>query len=481
MTAMAPPPGGATIRMYRHGLGDCFLLGFDVRGASPYYVLIDCGVVLGTPDPGARMTEVVKSIAETTGQRIHLLVVTHEHWDHLSGFLQAAEEFRGFQVDNLWFAWTENPADDLANSLRHEFGRDVAALRVALGRSGHSEALVGAQQLTEFFGAVSGGKTTSDALAAVRALPKSSAPVYLYPGDGPLPLPAAVGLNSKSDPAQVRVYVLGPPHDEAVLKRVNPTAKGKEVYTEVGLTPRSAFLLALRDPRDLAPDEAVLRELSFPFDARVRVPLQQAASLPFFMDHYGPPAPAPTVALPPDEGTWRRIDDDWLGTSGALALQLDSYTNNTSLVLAFEFPDSGRVLLFAADAQVGNWLSWGDLTWQVNQGATRSTVTSKDLLNRAVLYKVGHHGSHNGTVRGQGDTPLGLELMMSKDLVAFISVDHAMAVKKRWGKMPFDRLVQRLSEKTSGRVVQSDRAVSTPPLDGLRNGPNDLFYEYDVR
>ena len=36
-------------------------------------------------------------------------------------------------------------------------------------------------------------------------------------------------------------------------------------------------------------------------------------------------------------------------------------TNNTSLALAFELIEKGRVgkvLLFPADAQVGNWLSW---------------------------------------------------------------------------------------------------------------------------
>jgi hypothetical protein len=47
-----------------------------------------------------------------------------------------------------------------------------------------------------------------------------------------------------------------------------------------------------------------------------------------------------------------------LGLAGRLALQLDSDTNNTSLVLAFELGKSGRVLLFPGDAQVGNWLSW---------------------------------------------------------------------------------------------------------------------------
>jgi len=43
-----------------------------------------------------------------------------------------------------------------------------------------------------------------------------------------------------------------------------------------------------------------------------------------------------------------------------LALNLDSDTNNTSLVLAFRAGRAGQRqgAAVAADAQVGNWLSW---------------------------------------------------------------------------------------------------------------------------
>jgi hypothetical protein len=56
--------------------------------------------------------------------------------------------------------------------------------------------------------------------------------------------------------------------------------------------------------------------------------------------------------------SWRRIDQDWLLSAARLSLQMDSATNNTSLVLAFEFIETGEVLLFAADAQIGSWKSW---------------------------------------------------------------------------------------------------------------------------
>jgi glyoxylase-like metal-dependent hydrolase (beta-lactamase superfamily II) len=92
------------VRMYRQGLGDCFLLTFPRPGGErPFYMLIDCGVVLGTPDAGAIMMEVVEDIRATT-ENIDLLVVTHEHWDHNSGFVQAKSVFAKLNVHNVWLA-----------------------------------------------------------------------------------------------------------------------------------------------------------------------------------------------------------------------------------------------------------------------------------------------------------------------------------------------------------------------------------------
>jgi len=78
-------------------LGDCILITLprtSVEGSRDvYHIMIDRGVILGTPDGAAKMTEVVEDIAATTGGEIDLLVVSHEHWDHLSGFVQAKESF----------------------------------------------------------------------------------------------------------------------------------------------------------------------------------------------------------------------------------------------------------------------------------------------------------------------------------------------------------------------------------------------------
>ena len=131
--------------------------------------------------------------------------------------------------------------------------------------------------------------------------------------------------------------------------------------------------------------------------------------------------------------SWRRIDADWLGVAADLAMQLDRGVNNTSLVLAFELIDSGRVFLFPGDAQIGNWLSWQDSSWEVG-GAT---VHAAGLLARTVFLKVAHHGSQNAT---------------------FIPTSKKDAVKVHWGDMPYDAIVADLEAKTGERVVRADDA-----------------------
>ena len=154
---------------------------------------------------------------------------------------------------------------------------------------------------------------------------------------------------------------------------------------------------------------------------------------------------------------WRRIDDEWLiAAASQSALKLDSDVNNTSLVLAIELPRSKKILLFAGDAQADSWHLWDDIQWASADG---SPITTDDLLKRTVLYKVGHRGSHNGTLRSDvgGKKRKGLELMDSPELVAMLPVDqHTASTLKHWPRMPFGLLVNRLSERTWGRLLRAD-------------------------
>ena len=125
--------------MYRQGLGDCFLLTFPKPEGGDFYILIDCGVILGTPDADRLMKAVVADIAATT-KRLDVLVATHEHWDHVSGFDPSKDLFKDFDIGEVWLAWTEDPNDAIANRLRNERNQKLAALWLGVGAMRSSRA-----------------------------------------------------------------------------------------------------------------------------------------------------------------------------------------------------------------------------------------------------------------------------------------------------------------------------------------------------
>lgn len=432
------------IRMYRQGLGDCFLLTFPGTDGDRH-LLIDCGVLKGTEDATTTMQAVAANVMTTTKGSLAALVVTHEHWDHVSGFIQAADVFKDLKTTQAWFAWTEDATDDLAQQLsvrrkKTKAAVDAAANRLALADGASARRISSrVNALLAFSGglAAAPGRTTADGMAWPKQRPGAQIQ-YLRPGAAPHSIPGVEG---------VRVYVLGPPHDRQSIKKSDPSKKASEVYELAGAGGVDAGFMAAVEAQDAGVAAAQ------PFDNWFGLSDEKARQMAFFQQHYG-------FAEDADHG-WRRIEDEWLGAAGRLALKLDSDTNNTSLALAFELLPSGRVLLFPGDAQVGNWLSWESLAWSVTDDRGTRTVTARDLLARTVLYKVGHHGSHNATLREKG-----LELMTSPELAAMLPVDRRTAKKMEWN-MPLPSLYTRLAAKTRGRVLDLERGIPTERPDEL--------------
>lgn len=453
---MEAPPTGVKVRMYRQGLGDCFLLAFATDEERPFYVLIDCGLIVGTPDAPAKMQKVAADLAKATGDRIDVLVATHQHWDHLSGFEQAKDVFAPIQFGEVWVAWTEDPADPLAARLRAK--RETALRGLHAAAQGLRAAATGDKTTSRldpvlgFFGELGADGRPSGLQRALEFVLSRGNTRYHTPGRPPLPLPGGA-----------RAYVLGPPRDEKLLLRSDPSRRASEVYEKkLGLDDETAFFAAAvatvpGTGLKLTEEEEELRALSVPFDKPCGLPFEDAQKNAFFKERYF------GILKDKDQDkdiSWRRIDDSWLGSAEKLALQLDGDTNNTSLALAFELSPGGKVLLFPGDAQVGNWLSWESLAWprKGRPGDPATPVTAADLLHRTVLYKVGHHASHNATLRAKG-----LELMESPGLVAMIPVDEAMAREVKGWDMPFGELLKRLEEKTSGRILRVDKGLPEKP------------------
>jgi len=481
-----PKQSRLRIRIYRQGLGDCFLLTF-YGDADQRHILIDCGVLTGSPGGKDLIRQVAASIQQETGGKLAALVATHEHWDHISGFYDAKDIFDAIAVDEIWVAWTEDPANPLAKEMKRQNRLKLQALQLALVQLSKSEERQlqaygqGISDLLSFYGGASPGSTlaafsekTSEAMAAVTR--RTPPPTYWKPGD----------LILRNWLPGVRIYVLGPPMDPAMIKR--ETGKpGTETY---GLTGADrAFASALEEAlltADAPADPGRTERLAaaYPFERSLQWTNE---SLILKDPHLGPLYRA---YLAEDAG-WRRIDQDWLMSAARLGLQLDSGINNTSLVLAIEMVSSGKVLLFAADAQISSWKSWLTLNWSLREGnGSAKTIATPDLLRRTVFYKVGHHGSHNATLKEGG-----LESMNSPQLAAAIPVNEVFAKSSKHWEMPATALFARLRELTRGRILRADALWPTPDdaapaglstkewqqfLESVRLDQDGLFIDYYI-
>jgi beta-lactamase superfamily II metal-dependent hydrolase len=349
------------VRMYRTGFGDCFLVTFDPAGA-PRHVLIDFGAhmhgEIGTMDA------ILSDIESVTGKRLELLVATHAHRDHISGFGKFVDRFADFKIGQVWLPWTDNPKDPDAASLQSKH----------LALYGQLEKHLLLQQAAGL-----AGPETSAALSALANLRGNEtatserargfgtgAEVRYWGAGGVVPkVGDANGLSAE---------ILGPPKDVSFFARMNPPANqrylaaageaGNDVhpFLDQELKPGSAEFAGLQGQPQVSP-----------FDFHL---LAAAAESP----------------------------------ASRLALVLDSVRNNTSLVILFRY--RGKSLLFPGDAQWGNWQSW------------IGTEEAKRILSEVDFLKVAHHGSENATPVSvvDGLKAAGLASMVSTQSMPFPTI-----------------------------------------------------------
>lgn len=477
MPLLKPPANGVTVRMYRPGHGDCFLIAFPRQGGGkPYYVMIDCGYKPGSQaflDHGKGIGDIVKHLSASCGGHLDLAILTHEHQDHLNGIWKSARPyFENFEIEEAWVSWTEDPENEVANDLRTRHKDQLLGLlaarrelALAAGEADPAvsriDALLGFElgggadklNLTEMLAAAEkpeqsinkqGMKLIKDKAAGKKGC------FYRYPGKEPVSLDGSAGI---------RAFILGPPENADLIADEDPR-DGEGFPRDHGLS----LAAAARAPQG---------ERGRPFRRHFFVPLEYAfqSETPFFSERYGtgtaPDDDRNRIEVPRNP-SWRRIDNEWLYSAETLALKLNTGINNTSLVVAFELPNSKKVLFFAADAQRGNWISWKDVKFK--DGST--TVTARDLLSRAVLYKVGHHGSHNATLSGTvSDKYANLAWMgqgaAASEFTAMITAVNEWAMTKNdppWVH-PLPSIKEALLRKAQGRVFQTDENKPAKPED----------------
>ena len=379
------------------------------------------------------MAAVVDDIAATTGNRVDLLLATHEHWDHLSGFKQAEENL---EEDRL--------RRGLARLDRRPEGRvRAAARREAVARRSRR----------------CGSPNPGCAWPARRTAPTRSAACSTFS--------ARAAMRQKRLSTVVRSLtagaraIAGPAMTRSRFDGVGraflcsrPAARLEAAGEAVALQTRSGDLRADRHDVSRRPAErdpvprggarrAVRPASDDPDGARQGAGFLQATLL----GSRAPPSPRRRRSLARHRYGLVR------GSARARPCSSTARPTIRASFVAIELADQD-VLLFAADAQIGNWLSWQDLHWKLGD----RTVTGPDLLKRTVLYKVGHHGSHNATLREKG-----LELMQ-KLSVALLPVDERLAKQKRWARIPLPASSRHWRRKPVSGWYESDRQAP----DGMR-------------
>lgn len=301
-------PAGATpeprlrIRMYRVGFGDCFLLSLPVDGKAEY-ILVDCGVH-SRGDIGT-LEAAVKDIAKETGGKLALIIATHAHQDHISGFGRYDQIFKSFDVGEVWLPWTENPKDPQAVKLR--------ATHAAM-----------AEMLKNHFAAAPPPEETKAAIAsALENLGGNEKSLgLLKSGINGTPvkyLEAGAQMDGAGGIAGLSAQVLGPPRDETFLAKMNPPADER-------------FLRVTPDGETTAVNGIT------PFESKWKVGQD---SNPFY------------AAIDEREKNLLAVA---ASDAQGLVFKLDQILNNTSIVTLFSY--GGQHLLFPGDAQFGSWESW---------------------------------------------------------------------------------------------------------------------------
>ena len=431
---MPPTKWSLRVRIYKQGLGDCFLLTFN-NPAGLRHMLIDCGVLQGTPGGAEKIRNVANNINAETQGNLDVLIAIHEHWDHVSGFLDAKKIFDPMTMREIWVAWTENPTQKI---LKEKKKLKLTALQLALGKISdlaEQEQRRGSAiaDILDFFGGLTGliGFSVKTEEAMNKVTKRDPTPEYCEPGQ----------VIERDWLPGVRVYILAPPKD---IEDIHYNEEESDMYGIAG--PDYAFLTALQAMHAEEQGED-LDPIFLPFDRNLQWTDRSRLEYewPALFGSYNAP-----------EESWRRIDHDWLYSAARLALQLDDHQNNTSLVLAIELKESKDVLLFVGDAEIGNWKSWEKVEWTITDNGQQKTIKAEELLKKITFYKVGHHGSHNATMK-----PKGLEWMTSSKLVAAIPVYEEFARRpkgrnKNGWDMPAPKLKERLLELTKGRLIRAD-------------------------
>jgi hypothetical protein len=358
---MAAAPTKTRIRSYNVGFGDCFLLTFFYGDRDARHVLIDFGSTKAPRSGPKDLVDVAKQIREDSGGKLDIVVATHRHADHISGFgSDSGEVIASLKPELVVQPWTEDP------KLQPDAKGPTAA---APPPGGGAPALV--SRLSNMQTVAAAAHAEAARLEESPSVRKTVREQLSFLGETNLANDAAVrnlmtmgkqpavyaSFGSKLRTADllpgVRIEVLGPPTLEQSAEIAVQRATDPDEFWHLAATSAAGTIQADGDPPPLFGGAAV--------------------------EH----------ADIPQEARWVIPEIDRMRSEEMLALVriLDSVLNNTSLILLFEV--AGTRLLFPGDAQIENW--------SYALFGARNHKAIRERLAGAHFYKVGHHGSLNAT------------------------------------------------------------------------------------
>lgn len=386
------------IRMYNVGFGDCFLLVFPASD-RPRKVLIDCGSHSAGRGPASIQDVCARVVSDVAGDggvaRIDLVIATHRHQDHVSGFDNKA--WQDVEVTEVWMPWTEDPTDPAARRIRERQSAVARSLCLALQAAGSTE--------------------TDPAMAlAKNSLTNAKAMETLHRGFAGNPkrrfLPnKEPGTNSfVPDPLPgVNVHAMGPSRDESVIRDMDPPAGVGYLRLIDGQTGEGDNPGPFRGGWEIAPEQFLATG--------------EFSHLELTKEHIS------------------RINKLSDTDHFAIAAALEKAVNGTSLMLAFEVGDA--LLLFPGDAQWGTW------------NAVLQNERWRDTVARTTFYKIGHHGSHNATPREYIESLIGSRRTQPGAFVANFRAAVSTRHMDMWKFIPKPELLKAIGETTES-LARSD-------------------------